>query len=353
MIAAVRPSASATGVPLRGSPDVCAADATLVVALRKRFAAAYAPRPLIYYADLLASATLGWGAFSLAYWNRSSPWLAAPLTLVASLALLRAVYFVHEVAHLGPGKVPYFELVWHVVAGVPNLIPALMVGAHKYHHKTGTYGTAHDPEYAPIARWGFGKRVLNLASLLLVPPLLWLRWGVIAPLSWLLPPLRRVTVERLSTLQVPEDYRREAPVGRELPRWRFGEAACAAWVWAIALLAATGRIPFTLVVHHAVMLALALVINQIRTFVAHAYANDGSRLSTEAQFDDTLTLGGGWLTEIVAPLGDRFHALHHALPSVPYHALGAIHRRLLAERPPAPRYEQTFRHGVIGALRGR
>jgi fatty acid desaturase len=322
----------------------------LVQPLRQRFASAYAPNPWIYYGDLLGSATLGWSSFVAAYVLQTSWWLSVPLTVLASLAMLRAVYFVHEIAHLGPGKVPLFEWVWSVVAGVPTLMPSLMVSAHKYHHRQSTYGTARDPEYAPIARWSFFKRVFNVLVLAMVPPLLVVRWGVIAPLSWLIPPLRRVAIERLSTLQVSDNYKREMPEGREAVRYTLGEISCALFVFCVTYALHHHIISPGLLLHYWVMFALALMINQVRTFVAHAYRNDGTPLTHDAQLDDTLTLGGGWLTEIVAPLGDRFHALHHALPSVPYHALGEIHRILMKESPISPRYARTFRRGVLGAL---
>jgi fatty acid desaturase len=325
-------------------------DTRLVQDLRQRFAAAFAPNPLIYYADLLGSAAIGWGAFAAAFLLRTSPLAYAALTLVASIALLRAVYFMHEIAHMGPARVPYFELVWHVVAGVPTMLPSLMVGAHKYHHRQSTYGTARDPEYAPIARWSFVQRIFNVLVLMLVPPLLVLRWGLIAPLSWVIPPLRKLAIERLSTLQIVDDYRREHPEGRDAVRYIVGELACTLFVWGVAYAAWRGVVSPWLLAHHGVMFATALMINQVRTYVAHAYVNDGTPLSAEAQMDDTLTLGGGWLTELVAPLGDRFHALHHALPSVPYHALGIIHRTLVAEGNLSPRYARTFRRGVLGAL---
>lgn len=34
------------------------------------------------------------------------------------------------------------------------------------------------------------------------------------------------------------------------------------------------------------------------------------------------------LSPLWAPVGLRYHALHHLLPSLPYHSLGEAHRRL-------------------------
>jgi hypothetical protein len=50
------------------------------------------------------------------------------------------------------------------------------------------------------------------------------------------------------------------------------------------------------------------------------------------------------LIEIWAPLGLRYHGLHHLFPAIPYHALGAVHRRLVRALPPDSRYhESSFR----------
>jgi len=48
---------------------------------------------------------------------------------------------------------------------------------------------------------------------------------------------------------------------------------------------------------------------------------------------DSVTVPGAWWTELWAPVGLRYHALHHYLPDLPYHRLGAAHRRLMRELP--------------------
>jgi fatty acid desaturase len=42
-----------------------------------------------------------------------------------------------------------------------------------------------------------------------------------------------------------------------------------------------------------------------------------------------------------APVGLRYHALHHLFPSLPYHNLGKAHRRLMAELPADSPYRLT------------
>jgi fatty acid desaturase len=92
-------------------------------------------------------------------------------------------------------------------------------------------------------------------------------------------------------------------------------------------------------------------VNQVRTLVAHGYENEGEPMDTEAQLLDSINLRG-WpvLTTLIAPVGLRFHALHHYLPFIPYHSLGLVHRRLLAELPQNAPYRATLKGGV-GTLR--
>ena len=49
-------------------------------------------------------------------------------------------------------------------------------------------------------------------------------------------------------------------------------------------------------------------------------------------------------------MGLRYHALHHFLPSLPYHSLGRVHRQLLAELPADAPYRQTVREGLLAPL---
>ena len=121
-------------------------------ALRRRYSTAYRPVPWIYYADMLASAALGWGAFATANWAaRFSPlWFLAGA--VATFALYRAVLFIHELSHLKRDSVPGFEVAWSLVVGFPLLVPSLMyVGSHGEHHRRTIFGTDKDPEYQPVS----------------------------------------------------------------------------------------------------------------------------------------------------------------------------------------------------------
>ncbi len=300
---------------------------------------------------MLASATVGWVAFAAAGLAPNAL-LMGVAAAVATLALYRAVLFIHEIAHLKPGAVPGFEAAWNLLVGLPLMVPSLMyVGSHRDHHDINLFGTEADPEYEPIARWNPLRIVASVAPMFVLPPLLALRWGVLGPLSRLFPPLRPLVVGHLSTLVINARYRRKAPVKRDAWRWALEEAAGAIYFWAAVAGVAIGWVPLRWLGLWCAVGVGILVLNHLRTLAAHRYDNPGGRLDWAGQLLDSVNLPGiPVLTPLAAPVGLRYHGLHHMLPGLPYHALGAVHRTLRAELRSDSPYHATEMGSVFGAL---
>lgn len=312
------------------------------------------PRPAVYHADLLLSAGVGWAALLGAARSPSTPARAA-LLAIAVPALYRAGSFIHELTHLRRGAVPGFGLAWNALVGVPLLMPSFLYvgGVHSVHHAKGHYGTSRDPEYLPIAGWPAWKIALWVLHGALLPLAVTLRFLVLAPLSLLHPRLRKLVWERASSLSVnPAFARGPAPDGLRRS-FAAQEAAAFAWAAALTVLVARGVIPLPYLASGVMGASAVGVLNQLRTAVAHRWRHGGDESMTfEAQFLDSVNVpGNALLTPLWAPVGLRFHALHHLLPGLPYHALGAAHRRAVASLPPAASYLRANERSLGGALR--
>jgi fatty acid desaturase len=290
------------------------------------------PNARIYWADMLGSAALGYAALFGAMVARSMP-LALLAGLVAMLALYRAGSFIHELTHIKKGAVRGFRFVWNVVAGVPLLIPSFMYeGVHNQHHAKRYYGTIDDPEYLPLALMHPWTLPVFLIAAALAPVGMLIRFGILTPLSLLFPKLRREVVAKYSGLQINPRFRRPAPEGEFARDWAWQEAACSVWTIALLALTAAGVVPLRDFLIFLGISSGVMILNQVRTLVAHLWENEGEPMSVTAQFLDSVNVPPPATLPIFwAPVGLRYHALHHLLPGVPYHNLGEAHRRLKRE----------------------
>lgn len=306
-----------------------------------------APNAVIYWTDLLGMAFIGYatlfGAMTL-----GPSWLAVVSGLVSVLALYRAGSFIHELTHLKKGAVKGFRLVWNIILGMPLLVPSFMYeGVHNQHHAKTYYGTANDPEYLPLALMHPWSLPVFLIVAALAPVGMLIRFGILAPLSLFSPKLRARVVGRYSGLQINPQFVRPRPEGEFARDWAWQEAACS--IWAIALLAmvATSVIPLRAFLIFLGVSAGVMFLNQVRTLVAHLWENDGEPMSVTAQFLDSVNVPPpGVLPALWAPVGLRYHALHHLLPGVPYHNLGEAHRRLCRELGADSVYRDSNHRGL-------
>ncbi|WP_374469285.1 fatty acid desaturase [Phenylobacterium sp.] len=304
--------------------------------------------PRIYWTDLLLTAGVTYGALAVAIGARG--WLALAAAAVAVLALYRAISFIHELTHLRPGEVPGFHTGWNLLIGVPFLTPSLLYeGVHMLHHAKDRYGTERDPEYMPLARMPATSLLGFLGIALLAPVGTVLRFAVLAPLGFLVPAVRRFSVAKASAMTINTKFSREDFDRASSPAWLAQEIGCWLWSWTLIGLTAVGVIPLRAVLIGAGVFAAMTFVNQVRTAVAHAWENDGSKMTFEGQFLDSVNVPPpGALPMLWAPVGLRYHALHHLLPRLPYHNMGEAHRRLVASG--SATYRQAERRGLADAF---
>jgi fatty acid desaturase len=330
------------------------ADRAIDEAIRVIPTAWFRPTPIIYWSDLLISAAIGWTALAFATtgtgWTRTG-WLA-----VAILALYRAVLFIHEITHLNHRDVPAFTAAWNAIVGVPLLIPSFLYeGVHTDHHRQRCYGTEADPEYVPFGLRPPALAITTAASALLAPLVFAVRFGILAPISWLVPPLGRWVFRRGSALVMNHRYVRHTPIDLA---GRVEEVAACVFTWAAAWLVWSGRLPYAALGCWAIATSAASGINAVRTLAAHRYRHDSGELSMTDQLLDSCTLpptGGAsavadFARALIAPVGLRYHALHHWIPSLPYHNLGRAHRLLVTTLAADAPYRSTLSAGLTPAL---
>lgn len=308
-------------------------------------------RAAVYWPDMVGSALLGYATLAGAILVDSTA-LAIMLGLVSSLALYRALLFIHEISHFRGNPLPGFRTGWNLLVGIPMLMPSFMYeNVHTLHHKRTQYGTAEDPEYLPLALMKPWSLPLFVLVALLAPVALLVRCAVLLPLGVIVPPIRRLTWERFSALAINPDFRRKPAEGEFRSQVIRLEIASFVWSWLlIGSVFVFGWKPLLVTLG---VVSLTALLNQLRTLVAHLWENEGEAMTVTAQFLDSVNVPPpGPVAELWAPVGLRYHALHHLMPSMPYHSLPEAHRRLVRELGSGSTYDGA-NHKGMGVLVAR
>ncbi len=321
---------------------------------RKMVADLFTPNPAIYWCDFLGSLTIGYTAAGIYLTpDLASWWVRVICYFIAGFALYRVGIYMHEIVHFGNRQMRTFRVTWNLLAGIPMLTPSYFYESHIAHHNTHYYGTQDDGEYLPLGGSPSYKLFVFLSQIVLQPLFVVVRFTILTPISFLHPKLRLWVLEHASSFVINFRHRREVPDDAPRFAWACIDWACCARAWLIFILIIIGQSHWTRMFMLYGIAAFVLGMNHVRTLAAHRYMSDGERMSHRDQFFDSTNISGNWFTELMCPLGLRYHALHHLFPSMPYHNLGRAHRRLMAQLPEDSPYREVLYPSfwsVIGEL---
>ena len=305
--------------------------------------------PARYWTDLLTTVLVGWTSFVAAVVARPfSPLMFAAIA-VSIFALYRGLSFLHEISHQTSRSLPGFETAWNVLVGFPLLMPTfLYTGVHVDHHKLSTYGTEEDPEYLPFAKSWLSTTLFALNALW-IPLLLLVRFLLLTPVAWVSRPVALRLVTHASSFTMNLRYRRQ--VTPELLRQVHRQSAVI-WIFCLGVIALTvaGALSWQVFLVWLTVVTLISFLNAFRTLGAHAYESTGQPTDRTGQLLDSIDTPGMFWTELWAPVGLRYHALHHYFPGIPYHNLREGYRRLAGTLPVGPGYRKMTSPSLIHSL---
>ena len=322
--------------------------------LRSHLNGLFEVRPVIYWADFLLNLTIGYLSF---FYSQTLP--VSPLfflaILISAFTLYRAVIFIHEIAHARL-RLRSFTVAWNLLCGIPLGIPSFIYyQSHLLHHHANTYGTKADGEYIPFAVLP-RKEILKYFILSFCAPFLMIgRFALLTLPSYFIPSLRRWVVRYGSSLVIETHFTGEFPQGRDKIDWLYQEPLTALFWIGILFCLIVGKIPLSPFLWFLGMMCFLQVINGLRTLAAHRWSNGSlATLNFEGQYLDSTNLTGdgvhGMINTLVAPVGLRFHALHHLFQGLPYHSLGMAHRRLSSVLPKESNYFLADELSLFSAL---
>jgi fatty acid desaturase len=305
-------------------------------------------RAAIYWTDLLLTSSLAYALFWLLARQPLASWRGALCLSLCCCAVYRMTLFTHELAHIPQREFRLFRAVWHLVCGVPLLVPSFLYEMHGAHHDRRSYACPADGEYRAFARAPRVEALASVVAAIFAVPALVLRFLLLAPLGWVYPRLRRLLLAKMSALVIDLGY--ERPLPEALPaRWALQEAACFAWCLALLLLTLSGQLSGDVLLRGYLVMTGAVTLNALRVLCAHRYRGSGAPMSFVEQVLDSNNFPEG-LAGMWAPLGLRYHAVHHLYPGLPYHALGEAYRRLMQALPRESAFRQTYRQSFFAGL---
>ncbi len=298
---------------------------------------------LQYWVDFLCT----WSLFVMGM----VAWIFAPMVLsivglvIGIFAAYRCGSFMHEIVHFNRRNKEEmaFKAGWNLLFGIIILSPSRLYDAHLEHHMPKSFATIEDPEYVPITNRSFFGLAFFVFHHVLGPITLVAVRMFLNPIIWIFPALGAKLMNGKGTsLVINWDY---IPTDKTKATAfdRFAIVASTALLYVYLGAIISGLVPLVIVAKILALIIISMVLNGVRTLVAHRYINyDRQSVSREEQLLDSVNLmGNPIIGGLLAPVGLRYHALHHLVQALPYHSLEPAHKKLMAELPEDDSYHQV------------
>lgn len=293
-----------------------------------------------FFATLIHCALLGWGGFLISiYFNGIIALLAYVIGLIF---IYKGTLMIHEVAHFQK-KVKGLRLTYNLLFGFFNKYPAYLYDTHPFHHGKQTFSTYKDPEYQYVRPDTFLTIIGPIFVSLFLPIFQILRFVILPPLLLIAPySLKKKVYTHFSTLVFDVKYKRIPKNKTDINQMLRNDLATSFSNWIFIYLIYLGQIPSKALALWYGMIVFASMLNMYRAKYNHVYNNkERTALSWEAHLLDCLTIDKGIITEIISPVGLRYHALHHVMQEIPFYNLKRAHEYLLLKLPADHIYRQT------------
>ncbi len=287
-----------------------------IAKINKEFRDLYVIKPKRIYLEIISYAFIAWSSYLTAVITQNILFLA--ITIVF---MYRGLSFIHEVSHLDR-QVKGMQSLFNHLIGYLNKVPAYSMKTHRYHHGLSTFGEITDPEYE---KWP-SRPKFHLARPLVFsffyPLVLTIRFGIWPVINFCLPrKIQMATYKKISSFVMNLNYIRPYDE-KDFNDYKKEDLWCVFYF--VLFIAATmyyGNFIVAFSYWYGIMVIMS-ILNTYRALVAHRYQ---SHLKKEQdpqlkQLNDSVTIDGGLLTAIWAPIGLRYHSTHHFLPTLPYYS---------------------------------
>lgn len=294
-----------------------------------------------FLGELFLTAIFGWSLF---FYGSTFPLFSLKQILImipTTFIIYRGAIFIHELAHFRK-KVEGFETWYNILFGYACNFPSYIYETHLYHHGMRSFGTSEDPEYKNMnyhSKWRILDPILNS---LFLPFFGIVRFGILPLITPFLP---RIAKEKIylhaSTLVMESKYLRPYKSAKELNMMMKNDLLCSLYKIVPIVLVYLGVLNVSVLIWWSIMIVIASALNMYRAKFNHKYFNEGQTMSDLRHMLDCITIEGSWVSELWAPLGLRFHTLHHVVQDIPYYNLKAAHKKLMLELPEGHPYRET------------